>query len=143
MIFTVGISRPQNDSEAFGLIVPALNNDDFGCVSAADTFEEIPVMARDAILSIMEEMINSGKYRLDDIQDQTLAYRVHPDYIDYPEWMYVDVNLDAFDTKQKRINIVLPNSLIKRIDNKVNGAPELYRDRSHFLAEAARHELTL
>ncbi|EBP9900722.1 CopG family transcriptional regulator, partial [Salmonella enterica] len=40
----------------------------------------------------------------------------------------------------QRINISLPDTLIKRIDNVVVSNPA-YRDRSHFLAEAARHEL--
>ncbi|CDL78948.1 conserved hypothetical protein [Xenorhabdus cabanillasii JM26] len=35
----------------------------------------------------------------------------------------------------------LPDTLIKRINNQVKQHPLRYRDRSHFIAEAARHEL--
>jgi metal-responsive CopG/Arc/MetJ family transcriptional regulator len=35
----------------------------------------------------------------------------------------------------------MPDTLINRIDQKVKTSPERYRDRSHFLATAARHEL--
>ncbi|QMR42946.1 type II toxin-antitoxin system HicB family antitoxin (plasmid) [Klebsiella aerogenes] len=52
----------------------------------------------------------------------------------------VEVDLSEFEGKPQRINISLPDTLIKRIDNAVKGNTS-YRDRSHFLAEAARHEL--
>lgn len=52
----------------------------------------------------------------------------------------IDVDLSGFEGKPQRINISLPDTLIKRIDNVVVSNP-IYRDRSHFLAEDARHEL--
>ncbi len=51
----------------------------------------------------------------------------------------IDIDLSAFEGKAHRINISLPDTLIKRIDNKVK-AHHSYYDRRHFLAMAARKE---
>lgn len=141
MFFTIGVMKPSHEDEAYGLVVPALCNEEFGCFSAADEQKEIPVMAREAILLILEEMILSGK-GIDSVQDAgVIAYQDQQDYIDYHFWVAVDVDISGLEGKQQRINIVLPDVLINRIDTRVKGSSGYYRDRSHFLSEAARHEL--
>ncbi len=40
------------------------------------------------------------------------------------------------------MNISLPDTFIQYIDNCVKESLAQYRDQSHFLAEAARHELS-
>lgn len=60
MFFSVGVESPKDSDTAFGISVPAFDRFDFGCVSAADEQEDIPVMAREAILSIVEEMMLSA-----------------------------------------------------------------------------------
>ncbi|EFY7714879.1 type II toxin-antitoxin system HicB family antitoxin [Escherichia coli] len=61
MFFSVGVETPKDDHTAYGITVPAFDRFDFGCVSAADTQSEIPVMAREAILAIVRE--SGGVYR--------------------------------------------------------------------------------
>lgn len=142
MFFSVGVETPKDDNTAFGLIVPALFTNDFGCISAADTQEEIASMAREAILMTVEEMVQSGKYSVDQIKDAGhLIYSANREYDVYDSWFVIDVDLSQFEGKQQRINIALPDTLINRIDNRVKENPGVYRDRSHFIAEAARHEL--
>ena len=56
MLFTIGIETPTNENEAYGITVPALFTEEYSCFSAADTLEEIPTQATDAIHSILEIM---------------------------------------------------------------------------------------
>lgn len=142
MFFSVGVESPKDNETAFGISVPALDNADYGCVSAADTVEDIPVMAREAILIVIEDMIASGAYSVEDIRDAGfMLYSANPDYAHCDMWFVLDVDLTGFEGKQQRLNITLPDVLIKRIDGMVSERKGLYKDRSHFLATAARHEL--
>ena len=69
-----------------------------------------------------------------------MVYAADPEYKRFDSRFMVEVNLSEFAGKPQRINISLPDTLINRIDNAVKGNTG-YRDRSHFLTEAARHEL--
>ncbi|EFK2918284.1 type II toxin-antitoxin system HicB family antitoxin [Escherichia coli] len=143
MFFSVGVETPKDDQIAYGITVPAFDRFDFGCVSAADSQAEIPVMAREAILAIVEEMVLSGAHSLDDIHDEGyLAYSDNINYSHCDSWFVIDVDLSEVEGKQQRINISLPDILIRRIDGYVKESGGVYKDRSHFLAQAARHELT-
>ena len=144
MLFSVGVETPKDNDIAYGISVPALDNADYGCVSAADEPREIPVMAREAILSVIEEMLMSGSYSVEDIVDDGfMLYAASPNYSHCDTWFVIDVDLTGFEGKQQRLNISLPDVLIKRIDAIVQVRNTLYKDRSHFLATAARHELSL
>lgn len=142
MFFSVGVETPKDENTAYGMIVPAFSAYDYGCFSAADTQNEIASMVREAILLTVEEMVSSGKLSVEQIKDAGhLVYAANPAYSDFDSWFVIDVDLSEFEGKQQRINIALPDTLIHRIDNRVKENPGAYRDRSHFLAEAARHEL--
>lgn len=142
MFFSVGVCLPENDQTAFGLAVPALCNAHYGCLSAADTEAEMASQAREAILLIVEQMAED-RADLSAIYDAgILRYKRDPRWADYREWFAIDVDIDRFSGKPLRINISLPDTLVACIDNRVKEKPTRYRDRSHFLAQAARHELT-
>lgn len=99
-------------------------------------------MAREAILAIVEEMVISGAHSVDDIHDEgCLTYSANPNYNHCDSWFVIDVDLSEIEGKQQRINISLPDVLIRRIDGYVRESGGVYKDRSHFLAQAARHEL--
>ena len=143
MFFSVGVESPKDADTAFGISVPAFDKFDYGCVSAADTQDDIAVMAREAILAIVEEMILSGNHSVEDIFDSGfMVYAANAEYSHCDSWFMIDVDLSAFEGKQQRINIALPDVLIKRIDGYVSDSSGVYKDRSHFLAQAARHELS-
>lgn len=142
MFFSVGVETPKDTQTAFGITVPALDRYEFGCVSAADTQAEIPLMAREAILAIVEEMLLSGSHSVEDITDAGyMVYAANPDYAHCDSWFVIDVDLSGFEGKQQRLNITLPDVLVRRIDGFVSESGGIYKDRSHFLAQAARHEL--
>ncbi|MGV7093366.1 type II toxin-antitoxin system HicB family antitoxin [Siccibacter turicensis] len=142
MFFSVGVETPQDGNTAWGLIVPALCNDEYGCFSAADDKRSIAPAVREAILITLEAMLQNGRYDIANLVDEGyLSYAEQEAYRDYDSWFVIDVDLSAFEGRQQRINVALPDTLIKRIDNRVKESPDRYRDRSHFLALAARHEL--
>lgn len=143
MFFSVGVELPANENEAYGLVVPALCNDDFGCASAADAQSEMAERVREAILLIVDEMVMRG-VDITLLKDAgPFVYAADPEYAYCKQWLLVDVDLSALGGKQQRINISLPDTLLERIDNRVRQPASGYRDRSHFLAVAARHELTV
>lgn len=142
MFFSVGVESPKEVNTAFGISIPAFDRFDYGCVSAADEQVDIPVMAREAILMVVEEMMLSGSHSVEDITDAGVkVYAANPEYAHCDYWFMIDVDLSEFEGTQKRLNIVLPDILIKRIDGFIQGKKSAYKDRSHFLAQAARHEL--
>ncbi|MGL4351037.1 MAG: type II toxin-antitoxin system HicB family antitoxin [Plesiomonas shigelloides] len=141
MLLSVGVELPTQDGEAFGLVVPALCSADFGCFSAADLEQDIPAMANEAIAMVLEEWRDQG-HTLDAVKDLgVMRYRINPEYAHCGAWLMLDVDTSAFEGRPKRINVSLPDTLIQHIDNRVCASHGQYRDRSHFLAVSARHEL--
>lgn len=53
----------------------------------------------------------------------------------------IDVDLSEFEGKPQRINIPLPDTLIKLIDSTVKTS-STYRIQSHLMVEARRLELS-
>ncbi|OYD24706.1 type II toxin-antitoxin system HicB family antitoxin [Oceanimonas baumannii] len=141
MLFSVGVEYPSHDGEALGLVVPALCIDDYACFSAADSEEQVKSMATEAIALVVEEMVSNG-VSVGNIRDMgPRHYRQLEDYNHCDGWLLLDVDLSEFMGKPKRINVSLPDGLIQLIDNRVKYSQGQYRDRSHFLAVASRHEL--
>ncbi|WP_439291223.1 type II toxin-antitoxin system HicB family antitoxin [Lonepinella koalarum] len=140
MLFTVGVEMPENENEAYGLIVPALCTDRYGCFSAADESEDILPMVSDAIRSILE-MMAEDNFDFSQIKDLGFQhYQKQPDYDYCQSWLLVDIDVSEFFGKKQRINISIPQYLLSNIDNRVANH-SLYKDRSHFLAIAAQKEL--
>lgn len=141
MLFTIGVESPENENESFGLCVPALFVDGFSCFSAADTEEEIIPMVTDAIHTMLEIMIEDG-FDISTIRDKGFSfYKQQEDFNYCDTWLLVDVDISAFFGKKQRVNIVLPQYLIDRIDNRVSHS-NTYKDRSHFLTLASQRELS-
>ena len=141
MLFSVGIELPQSNDDAFGLIIPALCSESFSCYSAADTEKQISLMATDAITMTIEEMSLDG-VALNTIVDKgVIAYQQDSEYSDYDAWLMLDVDVSKLEGKPKRINISIPDVLIQRIDDYVKHSAGRYKDRSDFLANAARNEM--
>lgn len=141
MFFSVGVETPKDENTAYGMIVPAFSAYDYGCFSAADTQDQIAPMVKEAIMMVIDDLVEEGKVAPEDLKDSGyMVYAANPEYKDFDSWFMIDIDLSEFQGKPQRINISLPDTLIKRIDNTVKGKT-IYRDRSHFLAVAARHEL--
>ncbi|WP_067585336.1 type II toxin-antitoxin system HicB family antitoxin [Endozoicomonas ascidiicola] len=142
MLFRIGIETPEDSETAYSIIIPALCNDDYTTVSAADTFEEIVPMAREAAFSMMEEMALN-----DDLDLVTIAkanqtdFSKDPEYSDFNEWAFIDIDVDGVVGAQKRINISMSDLLISHIDQVVRHGSQ-YKDRSDFLSKAALNQLS-
>ena len=140
MLFTIGVESPKNDHEAYGLIVPALNDDHYACISAADHANDILRAATDAIATVLQDRAENGLEN-DNIKDLGYrAYQQHPDYTHCDTWLLADIDISEYTGKRQRININVPDYLLRRIDQRV-AANSRYKDRSHFLALAAQREL--
>ncbi|OOF84444.1 CopG family transcriptional regulator [Rodentibacter ratti] len=140
MLFTVGVETPKTENEAFGLVVPALFTEKYSCFSAADTTEEIVPMVTEAIHLMLEGMAEDG-FDISQIKDKGFTYyKQQEDFAHCDSWLLIDVDITAYFGKRQRVNIVLPQYLIDRIDNRVAHS-HFYRDRSHFLAVASQNEL--
>ncbi|PJG85686.1 type II toxin-antitoxin system HicB family antitoxin [Conservatibacter flavescens] len=140
MLFTIGVETPKNENEAFGLCVPALFNENYSCYSGADKVEDIVPMVTDAIHSMLETMVEDG-FDITTIKDLGfMRYKNQDDFEFCDSWLLVDVDITAYFGKRQRVNIVLPQYLLDRIDQRVANNP-IYKDRSHFLALASQREL--
>ncbi|MCQ9328641.1 type II toxin-antitoxin system HicB family antitoxin [Pelistega suis] len=142
MLFTVGIETPKSADEAFGIVVPVLCSDEYSCFSAADTIEQIHLQAIDAIYSLLDEMLADG-INLLNLKDLGFStYRELDDFKHCDAWLLLEVDISGFFGKRQRVNVVLPQYLIDRIDQRVLTNPA-YQDRSHFLTIASQHELAI
>jgi predicted RNase H-like HicB family nuclease len=115
-------------THAHGVTIP-----DFpGCFSAADEWQDLPRMIQEAV-----ELWCEGQ-DIELPQPTPLEQLMRdPEYED-GVWMLVDVDTTRLETKAVRLNISLPQSLVREIDDyaKAHGAT-----RSGFLAEAARRAM--
>ncbi|MDF4275448.1 type II toxin-antitoxin system HicB family antitoxin, partial [Vibrio parahaemolyticus] len=94
----------------------------------------------EAIESILEEMLADG-FDVLGLEDQgALIYKEDQSYSFCDVWLQIEIDVSKYSGKSQRVNISLPESLLAVIDRKVENS-DLYRDRSHFLAIAARNEL--
>lgn len=142
MLFRIGIEMPEDAETAYSIIIPALCNESYTTVSAADTFEEIVPMAREVAFSMMEEMALSGDLDLVTIAKANQQnYSNDPEYADFTEWAFVDIDIDGVIGAQKRINISISDLLISHIDQVVRQSSQ-YKDRSDFIAKAALNQLS-
>lgn len=117
-----------DDTHAHGVTVP-----DFpGCYSAADHWEELPARIQEAI-----ELYCEGEEL--DIPAPTPLERLaaQPEY-QGGVWMLVDVDISLLSTRPVRLNVSLPEGLVKRIDAY---AKSHHLMRSGFLAKAALTEM--
>lgn len=128
------VIEPGDADHAYGVVVPDIP----GCFSAGDTFEEAVVNAKEAIEGHLEILCEDGS----DIP-QASDVQTHLNNPDYAGWVWalVEVDITPFLGNSQKVNVTLPEVLIKRIDDTVARQP-IYKSRSGFLAQAAIHELS-
>ncbi len=116
MFFSVGVELPKDENTAYGLVIPALCTENYGCFSAADNKEDIAIMAREAVLLTVEDMVANNS-TVEHIKDAGyLVYVENTEYQYVDSWFVIDVDLSEFSGKQQRINISLPDMLIQRTE---------------------------
>ena len=115
------------DGLSYSVTVPDLA----GCFSAGDSLDHAIEMAREAIDAHVEMMVESAmaipplKSIAEHRQDPLLADAV---------WAIVDVDVEKYISQPVRLNISLPESLVRSIDSY---AKAHHMTRSGFLAKAA------
>lgn len=122
-----------NETQAYGVEFPDIP----GCVSAGDTLDEAIANAYEALEGYMEFLFEEG----DPVPQagRIEEHRKNPAYTDRI-WALVDFDITPYLGKSQKINVTLPDRLIKRIDAIVSANPR-YGSRSGFLAQAALDEL--
>jgi predicted RNase H-like HicB family nuclease len=118
-----------DERHAHGVIFP-----DFpGCFSAADRWEDLPAAIQEAV-----ECHFGPDGDAVPPPSELQALVTHPDYQDGGVWMLVDIDLSRIGSRAVRLNVSLPESLVRRIDET---AKARHMTRSGFLAEAARRAM--
>ncbi len=112
---------------AYGVVVPELP----GCFSAGDTLDEALNNSREAILLPLEGLLDDGKSFPSLTPIEQLRRKRN-----YRGWTWVVVNIDASELggKAARINITLPQRVLRAVDAHARKQGET---RSGFLARAA------
>lgn len=122
MLYPVCIHKA--DGGSLGATIP-----DFpGCFSGADDWQELPRNVQEAIEVHCEgeDMEIPVPTRLEELRD-------NPDY-EGGQWVFIDVNLDALDTRKERINVSVPVHALREIDTYVQARGG---NRSGFMVSAA------
>ena len=112
---------------AYGVVVPDLA----GCFSAGDTLDEAMSNAQEAILLHLEGLLDDGKPfpKPSDIE-RLRSKRGMRNWT----WAIVDVDMSQLGDKAARINITLPQRVLRAVDAHARRQGET---RSGFLARAA------
>ena len=112
---------------AYGVVVPDLP----GCFSAGDTLDEALMNAQGAILLHLEGLLDDGKPlpKASNIE-QLRRKRSFRNWT----WAIVDVDMSQIGDKAARINITLPQRILRAVDAHARRRGET---RSGFLARAA------
>ena len=106
-----------------------------GCFFAGETPEQTLQDAHSA-LSAHFELMAEKEMLIPEASQQWMT-----DFSQPGIWIYIDIDITRYLGKSERINITMPQLLIEKIDQAV-GSDMRYSSRSHFLAEAARKELS-
>jgi len=111
---------------AFGVIVPDLP----GCVSAGDTMDDALTNAREAILLHLEGLLDDGKaFPAPSLIEQLQKKRSYRGWT----WAVVEVDASELGDKAARINITLPQRILRAVDTYARKQGET---RSGFIARA-------
>jgi len=133
MLYPIAI-EPGDDTHAFGVVVPDIP----GCFSAGDTLDEALANAREAIEFHLDGLAEDNAEI--PVASSVARHHANPDFAGWI-WAVVDIDITRYMGKAEKINITLPASLIRRIDEFVARHPE-YRSRSGFLAQSALDRIT-
>ncbi|MCW8928520.1 MAG: type II toxin-antitoxin system HicB family antitoxin [Gammaproteobacteria bacterium] len=123
MLYPVYV-HPGDENHAHGVTLP-----DFpGCFAAADEWDALPDAVQEAL-----ELYVEGEDIVVPPPTPLEKLAADPHYQD-GVWMLLELDLSRLRPRAVRVNISLPDSLVRRIDDYV-GARHL--SRSGFLAQAA------
>ena len=121
------VIEPGDAKHAFGVVVPDLP----GCFSAGDTLDDALTNAREAILLHLEGLLDDGKaFPAPSLIEQLQKKRSYRGWT----WAVVEVDVSELGDKAARINITLPQRILRAVDVYARKQGET---RSGFIARAA------
>lgn len=126
MRYPVIIHKDENND--FGVMIPDIP----GCFSAGNSYEEALQNAIEGIECHLEGLL---------LDNESLPVASNIDkwmhHLDYQGgiWAFVDIDLSQISGKVKRVNITLPERILKLID--LYGKSHAIKNRSAFLTDAA------
>ncbi|WNC66791.1 type II toxin-antitoxin system HicB family antitoxin [Thalassotalea nanhaiensis] len=108
-----------------------------GCSCRAKTMD----IALNEIIAVIESHLSLLAEYSEDIPSAS-SFETHVSKMEFRGgvWAVVDIDITPFLGKSHKINVTLPELLIKKIDERVSSNPN-YSTRSGFLATAAINEL--
>ncbi len=121
------IAIEHEPGKAYGVQVPDLP----GCFSAGDTMDEAITNAAEAVAFHIEGLLDAGESIPSPQGIET--HFGNPDYAGMI-WALVSVDLASLSGKAKRLNISLPERVLRRIDSAAEKNGET---RSGFIAQIA------
>lgn len=133
MLYPIAIEVGSEDC-AYGVAFPDLPS----CFSAGDSLEEAIMNAKEAVEFYLEDLAERGK--LPPTASSLTECQKDPEYAGWA-WAVVDIDIEPYMGKSQKLNVTLPNLLTKQIDDFVVAHSDKYKNRSHFLAVAAQHEM--
>ena len=121
------IAIEHEPGKAYGVQVPDLP----GCFSAGDTMDEAMANAAEAVAFHIEGLLDAGENI-----PSPKGVEAHSANSDYAGmiWALVSVDLASLSGKAKRLNISLPERVLRRIDSAAEKHGET---RSGFIARVA------
>ena len=126
------VALAQKTSEPFYLItVPDLP----GCQEKANSIDEALTRINLAIASHLSILAEYGEQ----IPNASSIEHHKINFLDVI-WAIVEIDISPYLGKSHKINVTLPELLIKRIDDSVSQSPA-YKTRSGFIASACLNEL--
>lgn len=126
MIYPAYIHK--DEDSAYGVTLP-----DFpGCFAAADALADVPHAIQEAVEVYFEgeDMDIPNASAIETIADDAAYTGGY--------WMLVDIDVARINPRAVRLNVSLPQSLVRRIDDYAHSRGAT---RSGFLAEAARRAM--
>jgi predicted RNase H-like HicB family nuclease len=121
------IAIEQEPGKAYGVQFPDLP----GCFSGGDTLDEAIANAAVALAFHIEGLLDAGK-KIPPPQANE-SHSANPDYVGMI-WAITSVDLASLSGKSKRLNISLPEHVLRRIDAAADRNGE---SRSGFIARVA------
>jgi len=138
MKYSIVFNKESGDSR-YQVSVPDLP----GCVVTVETIDLGLEKVREEIKSHLAILAEYGEQipSASSIEKQRQNYAIaHPHTYHQAFWAIVDIDISAYLGRSHKINVTLPELLIKQIDEKVSKS-SVYKTRSGFIATACLVEL--
>jgi predicted RNase H-like HicB family nuclease len=110
-----------------------------GCQTTAKTMDEGLAKLNDVITSHLSILVEYGEQVP---HAQSIEFHMKNTTDLAPIWAMIAFDIVPFLGKSQKINVTLPELLIKRIDDRVNKSSD-YKSRSGFIAQACMTELAI